>query len=155
VIGQTAKDSKSTKSSIAAASFSCLSHFSWFRPPAVHSLCRRTAGGSFKPGHPSSALHKSAINNQHSTFHSQLRVARPAPAPGALARFEESGVKIEPAWINGEYAWDIDRPSYYLASENFLVRRAPDEADGDDCYGCKSSTGAEMLASLGLPAQVP
>jgi len=77
-----------------------------------------------------------------------------AVAPGALAKFEESGVKIEPVWINGEYAWDIDRPSYYLAGENFLVRRAPDEADGDDWYGCKNSAGADMLKSLGLATEV-
>jgi hypothetical protein len=77
-----------------------------------------------------------------------------AVAPGALARFEESGVKIERVWINGEYAWDFARPSYFLAGESILVRRAPDEADGDDWYGCKDSTGAEMLKSLGLPAQI-
>ncbi len=77
-----------------------------------------------------------------------------AVAPGALAKFEESGVKIEPVWINGEYACDIDRPSYFLAGESFLVRRAPDEADGDDWYGCKDSTGAELLQSLGLPTQI-
>jgi hypothetical protein len=74
-----------------------------------------------------------------------------AVAPGALARFEESGLRIEPVWIKGEYAWNIDRPSYFLAGECFLVRRAPDEAEGDDWYGCNNSAGAEMLTSLGLP----
>ena len=77
-----------------------------------------------------------------------------AVAPGALARFEEASVKIEPVWINGEYAWDIDRPSYFLASEHFLVRRAPDEADGDDWYGCNTLKGAELLESLALPTQI-
>jgi hypothetical protein len=78
-----------------------------------------------------------------------------AVAPGALAKFEEAGVEIEPVWTNGEYAWDIDRPSYFLADERFLVRRAPEQADGDDWYGCNSSAGAELLTSLGLPTQIP
>jgi hypothetical protein len=78
-----------------------------------------------------------------------------AVAPGALAKFEEAGIKIEPVWINGEYAWDIGRPSYFLADERFLVRRAPEEADGDDWYGCNSVTGAELLTSLGLPTGLP
>jgi hypothetical protein len=76
-------------------------------------------------------------------------------ASGALARFEESGVKVEPVWMEGEYAWDIDRPSYFLADDRFLVRPAPNEADRDDWYGCNSSTGAELLASLALPTQIP
>jgi hypothetical protein len=75
-------------------------------------------------------------------------------APRALAKFEEAGVKTAPVWINGEYAWDTYRPSYFLAGESFLVRRAPDEADGDDWYGCNSSAGAELLTSLGLPRQI-
>jgi hypothetical protein len=53
-----------------------------------------------------------------------------------------------------EYAWDIYRPSYYLAGEHFLVRRAPDEADGDDWYGCNTLKGTELLESLGLPTQI-
>jgi hypothetical protein len=77
-----------------------------------------------------------------------------AVAPGALARFEGAGVKIEPVWINGEYAWGIDRPSYFLAGDHFLVRRAPDEADGDDWYGCNTLQGAELLESLALPTQI-
>ena len=78
-----------------------------------------------------------------------------AVAPGALAKFEEAEVTIEPVWINGEYAWEIDRPSYLLVGERFLVRRAPDEADGDDWYGCNCAAGAEMLTSLRLPTQIP
>jgi hypothetical protein len=74
-------------------------------------------------------------------------------AVGALAKFKVAGVKIEPVWLGGEYAWNIDRPSYFLADDRFLVRHAPNEADGDDWYGCNSSAGAELLASLGLPAQ--
>lgn len=77
-----------------------------------------------------------------------------AVAPEALARFGEAGLKTEPVWINGEYACDIDRPSYYLAGEHFLVRRAPDEANGDDWYGCNNSAGAEMLTLVGLPTQI-
>ncbi len=74
--------------------------------------------------------------------------------PGALEKFAEAGAKIEPVWINGEYAWDIDRPTYFLVDERFLVRRALDEADGDDWYGCNSVAGAEMLTSLGLPTGI-
>jgi hypothetical protein len=77
-----------------------------------------------------------------------------AVAPGALTRFEEAGIKSEPVWINGEYARDIDRPSYFLAGE-VLVRRAPDEADGDDWYGGNTAKATEMLTSLGLPTQIP
>ena len=65
-----------------------------------------------------------------------------AVAPGALEKFESAGLLVEPVWIRGEYACDIDRPSYFLVGERFLVRRAPDEADGDDWYGCKDETGA-------------
>ena len=77
-----------------------------------------------------------------------------AVAPGALEKFEKAGLSIEPVWIRGEYAWDIDRPSYYLVSERFLIRRAPDEADGDDWYGCEDGAGAEVLTSLGLPTAI-
>jgi hypothetical protein len=85
-----------------------------------------------------------------------------AVAPGALAKFEENGAKIEPVWIKGEYEWELDRPSYYLAAESFLVRHAPDQADGDDWYGCSddwygcnNAAGAELLARLGLPTEIP
>ena len=77
-----------------------------------------------------------------------------AVAPGALEKFESAGLLVEPVWIRGEYACDIDRPSYFLVGERFLVRRAPDEADGDDWYGCKDETGAGVLRSLGLPTQI-
>lgn len=77
-----------------------------------------------------------------------------AVAPKALAKFEGAGFKIEQAWINGEYAWDFDRPSYFLAGERFLIRRAPDEAHGDDWYGCNSVAGAEVLTALGLPTRI-
>ena len=77
-----------------------------------------------------------------------------AVAPGALTRFEEAGLKIEPVWNKGEYVWDIDRPSYFLVEERFLVRQAPDEADGDIWYGCNSAMGAELLTSLGLPSRM-
>jgi hypothetical protein len=74
-----------------------------------------------------------------------------AVAPGALETFEREGLAVEPVWIRGEYAWDIDRPSYFLVDERFLVRRAPDEADGDDWYGCQDEAGAGVLRSLDLP----
>lgn len=77
-----------------------------------------------------------------------------AVAPGALERFEQAGLKIESVWINGEYAMDIDRPSYSLAGDHFLVRRAPNEADGDDWYGCNTLKGADLLESLDLPTQI-
>jgi hypothetical protein len=77
-----------------------------------------------------------------------------AAAPGALEVFERAGMPIEPVWIRGEYAWDIDRPSYFLAGNRFLVRRAPDEADGDDWYGCQHHADGAVLKSLGLPTEL-
>jgi hypothetical protein len=77
-----------------------------------------------------------------------------AVAPGALSLFEEARLQVAPVWLKGEYAWGIDRPSYYLVGERFLVRRAPDEADGDDWYGCKDDAGAEVLRPLGLPTSL-
>jgi hypothetical protein len=74
-----------------------------------------------------------------------------AAAPGALAKFAKARAKIEPVWIKGEYAWDIDRPSYYFVDERFVVRSALGEADDDDWYGCNSIAGAEALKALGLP----
>jgi hypothetical protein len=76
-------------------------------------------------------------------------------ASGALAKFKESGVRVEPVWMKGEYAGDIDRPSYFFAGEHFLARHAPNEGDGDDWYGCNSPTGGEFLISLGLPRLIP
>ena len=78
-----------------------------------------------------------------------------ATAPSALETLESAGLTVEPAWIRGEYAWDIDRPSYFLVGERFLVRRAPDEADGEDWYGCKDELGEGLLKSLSLPTQIP
>jgi hypothetical protein len=75
-----------------------------------------------------------------------------AVAPGALEKFKTAALSVEPVWIRGEYAWDISRPSYFLVGDRFLVRQSPDEADGDDWYGCKDAAGAGMLAALGLPA---
>jgi hypothetical protein len=77
-----------------------------------------------------------------------------AVAPGAIEKFESAGLSIEPVWIRGEYAWDVDRPSYFLVGDRFLVRRAPDEADGDDWYGCKDSDGGDVLKSLTLPTEI-
>jgi len=77
-----------------------------------------------------------------------------ATAPGVLERFEAARLPVEPVWLRGEYAWHIDLPSYFLVDERFLVRRAPDEADGEDWYGCKDGKGAEVLKSLGLPTEI-
>jgi hypothetical protein len=77
-----------------------------------------------------------------------------AVAAGALEKFESAGLLVEPVWIRGEYACDIDRLSYFLVGERFLVRRAPDEGDGDDWYGCKDGVGAGLLRSLGLPTEI-
>jgi hypothetical protein len=79
---------------------------------------------------------------------------RLAVAPEALARFEEAGVSIEPVWLRGEYAWGIDRPSFFLAGDHFLVRHAPAEADGDDWYGYSDEAGENILKSLGLPTEI-
>jgi hypothetical protein len=78
-----------------------------------------------------------------------------AVAPGALEEFERARLSVEPVWIRGEYAWDIDQPSYFLVGERFLVRRAPHLADGEDWYGCKDGVGAGVLRSLGLPTRIP
>lgn len=75
-------------------------------------------------------------------------------APGALEKFEGARLPVEPVWIKGEYAWDFDGPSYFLVGDRFLVRRAPDEANGDDWYGCKDAAGAEILRALGLPTDL-
>jgi hypothetical protein len=77
-----------------------------------------------------------------------------AVAPGALEKFEAAGLLVEPVWMRGEYAWDIDRPSYFLVGNRFLVRRAPDEGNGDDWYSCKDANGGDFLASLGLPTEI-
>jgi hypothetical protein len=77
-----------------------------------------------------------------------------AVAPNALEKLQAAGLSIEPVWINGEYAWDFARPSYYLVGERFLVRRAPNEADGDDWYASKDAAGAAILTSLGLPTEI-
>ena len=76
-----------------------------------------------------------------------------AEAPRALERFGEAGMQIEPVWLNGEYAWAW-RPSYYLVGERFLLRRALEENDGADWYGCNQTEGVDELRSLGLPTGV-
>ncbi|HSI33480.1 MAG TPA: hypothetical protein VK986_07810 [Tepidisphaeraceae bacterium] len=77
-----------------------------------------------------------------------------AVAPAALEVFQQAGMPVVPAWIRGEYAWDIDRPSYYLAGGRFLVRRALDEDNGDDWYACIDPAGAGVLKALGLPSDI-
>ncbi|MBV9561032.1 MAG: hypothetical protein JOY90_11325 [Bradyrhizobium sp.] len=45
-----------------------------------------------------------------------------AAAGGALKRFEMRGCRT--GVDQGEYAWEIDRPSYFRGGGRFLVRRA-------------------------------
>jgi hypothetical protein len=77
-----------------------------------------------------------------------------AVAPGALGKFDGANLKIEPIWENGQYAWDIDRPSFFFVNGRFLLRHAPREADGDDWYGCNNAAGAVELSTLGLPTGI-
>lgn len=77
-----------------------------------------------------------------------------AVAPGALEKFKGARLPIEPVWIRGEYASVIDRPSYYLVGERLLVRRAPNEANGEDWYGCNDGASEGILTSLGLPTRI-
>lgn len=76
-------------------------------------------------------------------------------APDVLAKFENAGAKIEPVWLDGEYAWEFcslagrARPSYFLAADGILIRRAPEEADGEDWYGCNTADGA--VGGAGVP----
>lgn len=74
--------------------------------------------------------------------------------PNALEMFEQAELSVEPLWVRGEYACDIDRPSYFLVGERLLVRRAPKEANGEDWYACNGEMGARMLQSLGLPTSM-
>jgi hypothetical protein len=77
----------------------------------------------------------------------------PALAESARRISPRAACQLSRCGSGREYAWDIDRPSYFLG-ERFLVRRAPDEADGEDWYGCKDGVGAGVLTSLGLPTQI-
>ncbi|MDX1965443.1 MAG: hypothetical protein SFX18_20020 [Pirellulales bacterium] len=70
------------------------------------------------------------------------------------ALFNDAGVKTEPVWLKGEYAWNLHRPSYFLAAGCIIVRNAPNEADGDDWYGCNSTEGERILISLRLPTSI-
>jgi hypothetical protein len=76
-----------------------------------------------------------------------------AVAPRALEKFAEAGLPVDLVWLEGEYTWDVDRPSYYLAGKRFLVRWASDKADGDDWYGCNNANRACVLTSFGLPTE--
>lgn len=75
-------------------------------------------------------------------------------APNTLAMFNDAGMQPEPVWLNGEYVWDGDQPSYFLVAGCIIVRNAPNEADGDDWYGCSSPEGERVLISLGLPTEI-
>lgn len=86
---------------------------------------------------------------QESMFGSEIV----AQAPRALEKFEEAGMRIDPLWLDGEYAWAW-RPTYYLVGERFLLRRALEESDGADWYACNQSKGADELRSLRLPTSL-
>ncbi len=75
-------------------------------------------------------------------------------ATNALQSFTKAGLTVEPLWVNGEYAWGIDRPSYSLVAGCIVVRSAPNEGDGDDWYGCTSIEGQDILMSLALPLEL-
>lgn len=74
-------------------------------------------------------------------------------ATGTLKIFAESQIPIEPVWMNGEYAWGIDRPSYFLVGNSILVRQAINEGDGVEWYGCSRREGEEILIAVGLPIE--
>ena len=74
-----------------------------------------------------------------------------ACAHEALEKLQQVGLSVEPVWARGEYAWEINRPTYYLVADRFLLRRELMEADGDDWYGCEDSAGAKILGASGLP----
>ena len=62
----------------------------------------------------------------------------------------KAGLPVEPVWIRGEYTWGIDRLSYFLVGEQFLVRQATIEADGDDWYGCKDGASFKRVDVVGF-----
>jgi hypothetical protein len=69
---------------------------------------------------------------------------------GLLAKFQKAGMSTQPVWINGEYGWNIDGPSYFLADGRFIIRQAPAEGDGHEFYGCDDAAGPDVITSLGL-----
>ena len=75
-------------------------------------------------------------------------------ATNTLSTFQDAGVATTPVWLEGEYVWDDARPSYFLASDCILIRVAPDQADGDDWYGCSTAEGKAVLLSLSLPVEI-
>jgi hypothetical protein len=77
-----------------------------------------------------------------------------AVAPDALPIFQAACLTVEPVWLRGEYAWDIDRPSYFLIDNRFLLRHAPDEGSGDDWYAANDPSARATLDSLGLPVRI-
>jgi hypothetical protein len=113
-----------------------------------------TEGASHREAHQVWRRHEKPLSHFLVSFVLQELIfgsERLATAADVLEKFEKAGL---PVWIKGEYAWDIDRPSYFLVDERFLVRRAPDEGDGGDWYGCANGAGVDVLRSLGLPSQI-
>jgi hypothetical protein len=77
-----------------------------------------------------------------------------AAAPDVIERFRAAAIEVEPVWLDGEYIWGIDRPSFFLADGRILIRHAPNETDGDAFYGCDAPQGEQLLKSLGLPTEI-
>jgi hypothetical protein len=73
---------------------------------------------------------------------------------GVIPKLEQVGLAAIPVWTNGEYVFEDVRPSYFLVGERFLVRTAPEEADGDDWYGYIDPLGGDVLRSVGLATEI-
>jgi hypothetical protein len=69
-------------------------------------------------------------------------------AAGALEKFESAGLDCTPLWIDGEYAWDFFRTSYFLIDGRLLLGRV---RRGEDRYASGNPADAAILASLELP----
>jgi hypothetical protein len=74
-----------------------------------------------------------------------------AAAPDALSKMGREGLLIEPIWIDGEYAYEHTRPTFSLVENRILLRRAPEDGDGDDWYGWNDQSFSSKVSLLGLP----
>lgn len=73
----------------------------------------------------------------------------------ALAVFESAGCKIEPLWLNGEYAWPDVRVSFYLIDDRILLCRGiGDVAADDQWYGFNAPECIDFLKAHHLPTTV-
>jgi hypothetical protein len=67
----------------------------------------------------------------------------------------EAGYDIERIWMDGEYAWEEVRHSYFLIDQRILLRRdTGDCALDDQWYGYNDPAGAEILKSVDVPTGV-